>query len=542
LGWTTGHQHDISTRTARVIRATLVRWAVLLVVPSALLLLWFATVASTAGPVLLLAVTLVVAFIAVIDLVMLRRLLRLVDDLDEERHGLRQAYDRARLDSFRDGLTGLGSHRAFQEELDEQVAVARERGRPVTLLCIDVDDLKATNSALGHAAGDEVLRATARVVSANIRRGDRGYRMGGDDFAVLLADCSPEEGVLIANRMLAGALGSGGTSGGGAFSLTIGVSGLPLLAADRQQLLHQANAALYWGKRHGRTDVQLFDPRKHGMADDDRPLDELAAAVSRVASGRMLTPVYQPLYDLRAGRVVGYEGLVRLKPDAGFPNPSALFVAAEATGHTVELDVASLEIVVAGARGLERDAYLAVNLSPRTLEAPGFNALELLTLARRNGIDPSRLVVELTEREAVEDLGRLRAAMDTLRRHGVRTAADDVGAGNAGLRLLTELAFDIMKVDLMLVRLGTARDSSDAVLRALRDLAQRRGQRIVAEGIETPEQLKAVVELGFDSGQGYLLGRPLPTRSPGAIDVAALIALADDDVEGSVLAPAAATS
>ncbi len=324
--------------------------------------------------------------------------------------------------------------------------------------------------------------------------------------------------------MLATALEGGkGSLGAAPFSVTIGVSAFPTLAGDRQQLIRQADAALYWGKRHGRTDVQVFDPTRHGMAEDGRSLEELASAVSRVAAGRLLTPVYQPIYNLRTGEAAGYEGLVRPTRDAGFANPSALFVAAETVGRTVELDRVSLETVLAGARGLGDRQYLSVNLSPRSLEAEAFSPYELLALARRHGIDPSRLVVELTEREAVEDMGRLREAMNALRRQGVRTAADDVGSGNAGLRLLSELPFDIVKIDLSLVRAGAAGGSAGAVLQALRDMAARRGQAIVAEGVETPGELEVVMGLGIDAAQGYLLQRPAPGMQAVALDLEALV-------------------
>ena len=451
------------------------------------------------------------------------QVLSLVDQLDQERHGLRQAFDQARLDALRDGLTGMGNHRAFQEEVAAFVSEARDSGQSFALLFLDVDDLKKANDQKGHAAGDDLLRTTARIITANMRRADRGFRVGGDEFAVLLADCDAEQGLIIGRRILASALnGSSGTAGTGPFSVTIGVSSFPSPASDRQMLLHQADAAMYWGKRHGRTDVQAFDPARHGMAEDERPRDEAAAAVARVASNRLLTPAYQAIYDLRTGEVVGYEGLVRPLPTSGFANPSQLFVAAESTGRTVELDFASLETVIAGARHLSEPMYLSVNLSPRSLETEAFSPFELLALARRHGIDPTRLVVELTEREAIEDLARVRAALGALRRHGVRTAADDVGAGNAGLRLLSELTFDVMKIDLSLVQAGTTRESADAVLHALRDLAARSGQSVVAEGVETPEQQRAVIALGFDRGQGYLLQRPAPALDARSLDLAAL--------------------
>ncbi len=511
------------TRETRGSRTSLVRWL------GACAALWFGTtllIVVPAAPELRWAPLVWLPFLMAFCVVAGRRIGQAMGDPGDQevaQDGLEDAYDRARLDVLNDGLTGLGTHRAFQEELDRQVA--RVRGEPgsIALLLVDLDDLKKTNEAQGHAAGDDLLRATARIILASLRRPDRGFRIGGDEFAVLLTDHAPEEAASIARHILAGALSGGsGTLGVAPFSLTIGVSAMPALARDRKQLVHQAGAALYWGKRHGRTDVQLFDPTRHGIADDGRSLSELTAAVTRVAADRLLTPVYQPIYCLRTGRVLGYEGLVRPSADSGFANASALFVAAESTEHTVELDLASLDTVLTGARSLDPDLYLSVNLSPRSLEADAFQPQEFLALARRRGIDPTRIVLELTEREAVEDLDRLRHGIALLRRYGVRIAADDVGAGNAGLRLLRELEFDIMKIDLSLVQAGTEDDSSEAVLRALRELARRRNQMIVAEGVETPDQLLAVVEMGFDAGQGYLLHRPSPTLDAQRIDLARL--------------------
>ncbi|HET9435643.1 MAG TPA: EAL domain-containing protein [Candidatus Limnocylindrales bacterium] len=435
---------------------------------------------------------------------------RHVAQLEGERAGLQEAFDRARLDSLRDALTGLGNHRAFQEELEDQVLEARDEAWSLALLVIDVDDLKRTNDRRGHAAGDELLRAVSQIIRANMRRTDRGYRIGGDEFALLLPGCSAADAEVVGRHILAAAL-SGHHGRGGTFSVTIGISAFPDPSADRNQLIHHADAALYSGKRHGRTDVKVFDPNSHGMADDTRAIPELTAAVARVAEGGRLTAVYQPIYSLKSGRVIGYESLVRLADDADFPSTSSLFIAAEATRRTVEIDVASARTGLAGARPLGADTYLSLNLSPRTLESDAFSPLELLSLARNSGIDPSQLVVELTEREAVEDLDRLRASLAILRRHGVRIAADDVGAGNAGLRLLSEVDFDIIKIDLSLVRAGARHEPSEAVLRALGEMARQRNRTIVAEGIETQELLEVVLELRFDNGQGYLLGRPRQT-------------------------------
>jgi len=245
--------------------------------------------------------------------------------------------------------------------------------------------------------------------------------------------------------------------------------------------------------------------------------------VVRVASEDLLTAVYQPIYSLTTGRIIGFEGLVRPSPESGFSNPTSLFVAAEATRRTVELDVVCARAVLAGAGDLGDDRYLSINLSPRTLESDAFSVQEILALARRHGVPPSQLVVELTERESVDDLRQLQQAISTLRRNEVRVAIDDVGAGNAGLRLLSEVEYDILKIDLSLVRASATHGASEAVLRALGTLARNRGHRIVAEGIETADHLESVLELRYDAGQGYLFGRAEPTLDRQPIDLFELL-------------------
>jgi diguanylate cyclase (GGDEF)-like protein len=469
-----------------------------------------------------------VAFAAVIALGLAliglsRRIRRRLAALDRARTGLREAYDRARLDSLRDGLTGLGNHRAFQEELDVQMAAAREDATSLALLVIDVDDLKKVNDASGHGAGDEILRSVAQIMSSNLRRGDRAYRTGGDEFALLLPGCDADGAEVIANHLLAAAV-SGNHGRTIPFSITLGIAAYPTPSVDRQQMIHHADAALYAGKRRGRTNIQRFDPTVHGIANDARSLGELEAAVQRVVSAAALRPVYQPIFSLESGEVIGYEGLVRLAEDSGFDSPSSLFVAAEATRRTVELDIVCARTVLAGAVGLEPRQYLSINLSPRTLESDAFSPLEILAMARDRSVPPGQLVVELTEREAIEDLARLQRAIGVLRRHEVRIAIDDVGAGNAGLRLLSEVEFDTMKIDLSLVRAGATHEPTEAVLRALGAFARERGHTIVAEGIESSDLLESVLELRYDAGQGYLLGRAQPHLVKEPADLFGLLA------------------
>ncbi len=457
-----------------------------------------------------------------------RRVLEPAERLDRARVIMQDAYTRAREESLRDSLTGLGNHRAFQEELERQWAASTRRGGRLALAVIDLDEFRRINEAGGHASGDRVLLAAAGMLSAGLRRADRIFRIGGDEFAVLFADSDADSAFLSIRRILATALE--GTVGGALepWSFTAGVSAVPGTARDRAELYRQAEAALIFGKRHGRTVVTTYDPERHAPPIVERPANEVAADIKRVATVGALRAVFQPIYDLRNGQPRGYEGLIRPQPGSGFSDPGELFAAAEAVGRTVELDLACIATTIAAFARLQLPGSLTLNLSPRTLEADDFSVHGVLALLARHRVDPSRVVIELTEREAVEDIDRLVRAVAACRAAGMRLAADDVGAGNAGLRLLSQLKFDIVKIDLSLVQGGAVRATSQEVVRTLKDLADRWGALVIAEGIETPEQLQFVRSLGIRAGQGYLLGRPVDAPTTDAVDLVALSSTSGD--------------
>ena len=450
---------------------------------------------------------------------MSHQILRPAEELDRSRSDLRKMYEVARADSLRDGLTGLGNHRAFQEELDRELEWYQRYKVPVALLLIDLDDLKLVNDSAGHAAGDEMLRDMGGLIAESGRYADRAFRIGGDEFAILMPHTDVYGALHIARRLQERATQP--RRGARSIPFSGGVSACPMLATTRAQLYAQADAALYWCKRHGRASIDVFHPVRDRAANQEAN-NELSAAIARVVTDRLVRPVYQPIVDLTTGRVIGFEGLSRPTAESGFADPGSMFTAAEAVGRTVELDLSCLHAVIAGARQMPRDQMLTVNISPRTVEAPHFSADALMALLSRYQIAPERVVVELTEREKVEDLNRLQANLGALQRLGLRIAADDVGAGNAGLRLLSQMRFDIVKIDLSLVQEGTERDSSRAVLRSLRELAARWQAYVIAEGLETASQLRMVRELGVAAGQGYLLARPMTEPNMVHVDLAAL--------------------
>jgi diguanylate cyclase (GGDEF)-like protein len=467
------------------------------------------------------------------------RVLEPAERLEEALGCLEDAYDLARMEALLDGLTGLGNHRAFQEEIERQWSAAVRHNRPLALVLLDLDEFKQINDSEGHAAGDVLLWRMGSVIKASLRRADRAFRVGGDEFAIILPDTDADSAYVVIRRLLATCLeGEGGRGPSAAISFSAGISAIPSSARDRETLYSHADAALYWGKRHGRTCVTLFDAERHEAAAADHKPAELSALVGRVAATGAIRAVFQPIYDLTTGAPRGYEGLVRPLPNTGFNDPGTMFAAAEATGRTAELDIACLNKVMEAAARLRLPGSLTVNLSPRTLEMDEFSINALLRMILRHGLQPNQIVLELTEREAVENIDRLRGAVEACRAAGIRLAADDVGAGNAGLRLLSQLRFDIVKIDLSLVQGGSGQTQSLEIIRTLRDLANRWGALVVAEGIETPTQLKVVQSLGIGAGQGYLLGRPAEQPPTASIDLDKLLRSSDWLMDGLRAIPA----
>ncbi len=454
---------------------------------------------------------------------MARQILAPAAALESQRAQFQMLYRSAREAALQDNLTGLGNHRAFQEAASRLVDQARRYGNHFSLLLLDIDEFKGVNDSRGHAVGDDLLVEVGELIRASIRGSDAGYRIGGDEFAILLPETDAPGAVVTARRILSRGLEDRHTGRyQGSISFSAGVTECPALGSTRMQLTAQADAALYRGKRGGRTLVSIYDPAlDHGHVDEGMR-SELSAGISEVIKSDALSAVYQPIIHLPTGRILGYEGLVRVDPSFGFQHTGALFDAAEVAGRVLDLDRAALEVVLVGARQIPPETLVSLNVSPRSFEAPEFNAEAFLTILRRHDMAPERVLLELTERDAIQDADRLRAAITTLRESGVRIAADDVGAGNAGLRLLSQLKFDVVKIDLSLVQGGANREQTMSVLTSLVDLSRRWGALTIAEGVETAAQLQMIQQLGIDAGQGYLLGRPGAILETNVIDLEAL--------------------
>jgi diguanylate cyclase (GGDEF)-like protein len=423
----------------------------------------------------------------------------------------------------RDPLTDLGNHRLFQEELALAVSFASRRKEPLALALLDLDDFKLINDRDGHPKGDELLVGLAGVISSG-RHEDRIFRIGGDEFAMLMAGTDGEGARIALEHRLAAA-----KEAGLATSFTAGIAVIaPEGDADPAVVWEQADAALYEGKRRGGDRVILFD-------DVSELLSVVTPAKVRALHALLEEPrleiFFQPIWQLREDRMLGLEALARPWDGYGFDGPGEAFAVAEKVGRGPELDALCRAAALARAHELPPDALLFLNLSPQSLERDSVSGDRLVRAVQDAGLEPERVVLEITER-AEARLDQVVAEATRLRELGFRIALDDVGAGNAGLEMLRRLELDFVKVDRSIIA-GALHDLNvQAVLVAIVAYAHRAGAFVIAEGIETQEELAFVQNsedldvmrnLMIEGGQGYLLGRP--SRDPGvAGDVPALVA------------------
>jgi diguanylate cyclase (GGDEF)-like protein len=452
-----------------------------------------------------------------------RRVLELAAELDLARRHVGSA-DAGGTDTLVDTLTGLGNHRAFQEELDRQLDAVRRYGHTVALVFIDLDDFKVINDAGGHALGDKALALISKLMRGGLRRSDRPFRIGGDEFAVLMPGTRAEDAQLVMRRVLSACVEPRRDAGfERGISFSAGIASAPDMGIDRSDLYARADDALYEAKREGRTAIRVFDPAK-----DDRPLTgerlaRAARAVIELVARDAVSPVYQPIVDLQTGLVSGFEGLSRPDPQTAFEDAGSLFTVAEQSGRTADLDWVCIRSIIAGAGALEPDQSLSLNLSPMTIEAPEFQPLPLLGLLSKARIPPDRIILEITERQGIDQLDTLRAKLNACRAAGFKIAIDDLGAGNSGLRLLSQIQFDIVKIDLSLVQAGAQREASLDIVRTLMELATRWGAYAVAEGVETLDQLHMLRAIGVGHAQGYLLGRPITEPKLRQVDLETIL-------------------
>jgi diguanylate cyclase (GGDEF)-like protein/PAS domain S-box-containing protein len=417
--------------------------------------------------------------------------------------------------AFYDPLTNLPNRALFRDRV-EHALERRRRAAPVAVLFLDLDDLKADNDSLGHAAGDKVLTEVGERLRRCVRASETVARFGGDEFAVLVEGTgrTPAD---VADRIL-GALEAPITLDG--TEVVIGASiGIAEATPGRQgkelvaELLQNADVAMSAAKAKGKGRWQMFESRMR-----EALMDRLAltAALDRAIADGELIVHYQPVVALGTGLVDGLEALVRWDhPERGLIQPIEFIPLAEQTGQIVAIGRQVLLAACRFAAGLRtvepggRPLHVAVNLSARQIQRVEIID-EVRDILAETGLDPSRLVLEITESVMMADADAMIERLHLLKALGVRLAIDDFGTGYSSLNYLRTFPVDIVKIDRSFVAGIAEDDSQRAVVAAIVELAGIRGLQQVAEGIESADELAELRRLGCDFGQGYFFARPLP--------------------------------
>jgi diguanylate cyclase (GGDEF)-like protein/PAS domain S-box-containing protein len=426
--------------------------------------------------------------------------------------------EQLRHQALHDPLTGLPNRVLFVDRLSHAL-VRRGADGGVAVLFVDLDDFKDINDTLGHAAGDELLRLVAERLTGVLRAEDTACRLGGDEFAFLLEETSPMRVLRIAERILA-ALAETFEIGGHEATLSASV-GIAIGDGSRSgstggeaadELLRDADTAMYAAKSHGKGRIQLF---QRGMEEPVKRRRELRSALERALEGDELFLEYQPIIDMCDGGLVGVEALVRWNhPQLGRLMPADFVGMAEETGLIAGLGGWVMRRAAADlAHG--SDVIVSVNVSAHQLGDGALPTLVRDTLTS-SGLDPSRLLLELTESTLASAGAGAETELERVQRMGVRIALDDFGSGYSSLEYLGRLPINVLKIDRSLVERVHLEPQRQEVLRAIDHIASKLGLETIVEGIELEEQRAALLELGFCRAQGYLFAAPLPLA--GALD------------------------
>jgi len=415
-------------------------------------------------------------------------------------------YQRLVANAATDPLTGLSNRREFERVLSN---LPRTR---FAVLAIDVDNLKPINDEYGHEAGDAVLRAVASAMNGLRRTGDVLARVGGDEFAALLLDTDADGAQQAAERMRVAMHGV--SVGHGQARISAGCSE-GHVGDDALAVWKAADAALYRAKRHGRDRVEgtvrgetevTVEVLERARVSDPAAW---AQTLDSVLSEHAIAAVYQPIVRLDSGTVAGYEALARPSGYAATSSVEGLFSAAHRLGMIRDLDWLARRAAIASAGMLPAGLPVFINVSAASLLDPVHGVDQMLLLLRWGRWPAGDVVLEITERETINDLVRLRYVLAAYREHGFRIALDDVGEGHSTLEVLATAMPEYVKIARSLT-MSTDRPGSTAAIQAAVAFARSTGTTVIAEGVETPGAARAMRALGVDLGQGWFLAPPAP--------------------------------
>jgi diguanylate cyclase (GGDEF)-like protein/PAS domain S-box-containing protein len=445
--------------------------------------------------------------------------------------------EQLRHQAFHDPLTMLANRALLTDRASQALARSRRTGSSVAVMALDIDSFKLVNDRLGHLAGDQLLRAIARRLRAAVRPEDTVARIGGDEFVVLVDTVEHADDALALAQRVHDAMRPPFDLGGEeqTITLSIGVAIDVAPHSNFEQLLSDADVAMYAVKSAGRDAIQLYEPSMHERARERfRMQAELREGIKR---GEMRV-LYQPVFGGTDRRLAGFEALVRWRnPTRGELLPERFVPLAEETGLIVPLGRWVLREALReatswdGARDGGPPLSISVNVSAVQIGAPTIvdDVREALELSE---IDPARVVLEVTESTLIDSSPRVVEVLRELKALGVRLAIDDFGTGYASISYLQRIPVDILKVDQSFVERSESDERGRELLQAILDVGHALSLVTVAEGVEQPNQLEALKDAGCDLVQGHLLSHPLSRE-----DVASLIASGSGGLQGAAANP-----
>jgi len=430
----------------------------------------------------------------------------------------RRAEARIAYMAHHDALTGLPNRLLFRERMEQELGRLDRKGGWLAVLCLDLDHFKNVNDTLGHPAGDMLLQAVAQRLRACVREPDTVARLSGDEFAILLPACDQPGAVkTLADRLLKAISAPYDIEGHRVVvTASIGAALVPGDGDNADELLKNADMALYRAKTDGRAAFRFFEAEMHARLQTRLALE---MDLREAAEKGQLEVFYQPLFDLTLGRVSGFEALLRWHhPERGLVSPVQFIPLAEETGLILPIGEWVLRRACAEAMRWPEHVKVAVNLSARQFRSP--NLIEAISAAlAESGMPANRLELEITESVLLQDDEAVLALLHRLRGLGLRIALDDFGTGYSSLSYLRTFPFDKIKIDQSFVREMDARPDCAAIVNAVAGLAVSLGMAVTAEGVETAEQLQRLREAGCTEVQGYLVGRPRPAaETTGMLD------------------------
>ncbi|HWM91892.1 MAG TPA: EAL domain-containing protein [Thermoanaerobaculia bacterium] len=432
--------------------------------------------------------------------------------LEEERKRVLVASEQIEHLAYHDTLTGLPNRSLFLDHVRIALVRAERESQSAALLFLDLDRFKSVNDSLGHSSGDEVLKVVAERLRGVLRQGDVVARLSGDEFTVLLPAAGSEHDLGRVAGKLLDALRQPISFQGRRIVITasLGISCFPDHGVEAEDLLRKADLAMYQAKRSGRDGFRIYAPALDAYARERASLEnDLRRAVER---GEMVL-FYQPIFDTKSLRIVGVETLLRWQhPERGLLGASEFLFVAEQSGISQELDLWALRAAcaeVAAWRSEGAQVRLSVNLSSRPYRYAELGDLVGQVLAE-SGLAPEGLELEIAETLAMQNAEASLGVLRRLKELGVQVSIDDFGTGYSSLAYLHDFPIDSLKIDESFVRLLGTKQSGAGIPASMIALARGLNVRVVAEGVETEEQLELLRELGCDEAQGYLLSPPLP--------------------------------